>query len=167
MQLPLVLPPPDMILKSNLKSGPFLRCFTLSLPQGFVFLVCLPGNLSTYPFIWLTPTFNLGCALNTTSFWKFSCPHAWVWCTIFMLPGHPVITLTGFKLPVYLPSSCSHHVAAIGLCHFDLLSRKNLLLTAISAVSWQPPAVYAFEICLSFQIKAMFFQVTPTNDCAQ
>lgn len=74
MQLPLVLPPPDVILKSNPKSGPSLRCFTLSLPQGFVFLVCLPGNLSTYPFIWLTPTYNLGCALILHLFESFPVP---------------------------------------------------------------------------------------------
>lgn len=101
---------------------------TLCLPQGSApHAPCLVQFLPALSH----SACDLSFLLNTKSSWKFPSLQVSVWCSICKLPPswHSVITLTGFKLPVYLPSSWSHHVAAMGLCHFDLPSRKNLLFS--------------------------------------
>ena len=134
--LPLFTSPASILATppSNVVWQPCRR-MDLAVPQnvpGFlshkalwIVLPCLEHSLliPTH-FIWLTSTYNPGCILKT---WKyFLSPrsslvlHLWV-------STAPCHYLTGFKLPVYLPSSWSHYVAAMGLHHFDLPSRKNLL----------------------------------------
>lgn len=49
--------------------------------------------------------------------------------SILELPWHPVVTLTGCEWSVCWPPSSSPYVAVVGLCHFDLSSRKNLLFS--------------------------------------
>lgn len=71
--------------------------------QAFSHPVPPPQIVSTYPSccICLAPTSNPGIFLSTAFSWKFSFSLVEVWCPIFKFLWHPVITLTGFKLPVY------------------------------------------------------------------